>query len=154
MKTITTCGCFLFHDGKMLIVFRHPDKPQPETWGLPAGKMDPGETKEETMLRELKEETGFQATREQLQYLGGSDWQFPELFIHFHTFRIDLNKRFEPKLIPGEHTDAQWITPDECYAKPNLIPGLRAKLKMYDLTSKEVIEKVGFPKHVALPKHH
>ena len=46
-------------DGKVLAVSRRDD---PTAFGLPGGKVDPGETAEEAAARELAEETGLTAT--------------------------------------------------------------------------------------------
>lgn len=50
-------------DGKILLVkqFRYPYKE--EIWEIPAGKLNPGETPEETAFRELEEEGGVIAAR-------------------------------------------------------------------------------------------
>lgn len=37
-----------------------PHKPYPGFWDLPGGKLEPNETPEECIIRELKEETGFE----------------------------------------------------------------------------------------------
>ena len=44
-------------DLEVLVVHR----PRYEDWSLPKGKLDPGETLEESALREVEEETGFRA---------------------------------------------------------------------------------------------
>lgn len=41
-----------------------------DKWGLPGGKFEPGEDKEEVALRELKEETGIKLKRKDLKYEG------------------------------------------------------------------------------------
>lgn len=46
-------------DGKVLAVSRRDD---PSAFGLPGGKVDPGETEVEAAARELQEETGLTAT--------------------------------------------------------------------------------------------
>jgi len=50
-------------DGKVLLVkqFRYPYKE--EIWEIPAGKLNPGETPEQTAIRELEEECGVRAER-------------------------------------------------------------------------------------------
>jgi len=49
-------SCYVEHDGKILILHRQNHKPQGNTWGLPAGKIDDNEDKIEAMLREIFEE--------------------------------------------------------------------------------------------------
>lgn len=50
------CACaIVFRDGKMLATTRRNTTDQ---WGLPGGKLDPGETPVEAVCRETMEETG------------------------------------------------------------------------------------------------
>ena len=44
----------------------------PDCWLIPGGGMDDGETKEDAMIRELKEETGLDISAYQLEFLGNS----------------------------------------------------------------------------------
>jgi 8-oxo-dGTP pyrophosphatase MutT (NUDIX family) len=53
------CCLIMSDDGKVLAVSRKDD---PTAFGLPGGKVDPGETAEEAAGRELQEETGLTAT--------------------------------------------------------------------------------------------
>ncbi len=46
-------------DGKILLLKLPAWRDRPSHWDLPGGKMDPSETFEQTLRRELKEETGF-----------------------------------------------------------------------------------------------
>jgi 8-oxo-dGTP pyrophosphatase MutT (NUDIX family) len=50
--------CVLLHtiDGNIVVVSRRNDTTK---WGLPGGKVDPGETLLEAILRETREEIGF-----------------------------------------------------------------------------------------------
>jgi len=124
MKTIRTAGCFLEYDGKFVILHRQPHKPEGNTWGLPAGKVDPGETDQDAVLRELWEETGYRAKPDELEFLGEEIFHFPELTVEFPTFRVRLTKPFDVTQREGEHQDHKWVTADECYAMPDLIHGL------------------------------
>jgi len=53
-------------DGKVLMVRQYRISAEKAMLEIPAGKMDPGETPEETALRELTEETGYEASKLEL----------------------------------------------------------------------------------------
>ncbi len=130
-------GCFLEYDGKFPILLRHPHKSAGDTWGLPAGKAEPGESDEETMLRELFEETSYRADISQLEHLGEFNFGPPERPYTFVTYRIKLTEPF--KVIPEEkeHADVIWVTAQECYDKKNLIPDFHELLELLGFVKKE-----------------
>ena len=47
-------------DGRVLIAQRPEGKPMAGLWEFPGGKVEPGETPEETVVRELREELGIE----------------------------------------------------------------------------------------------
>ncbi|MCH2508175.1 MAG: NUDIX domain-containing protein [Dehalococcoidia bacterium] len=59
-SVISTCGGVVFADDKILFILKN------DKWDLPKGRMEDGETKEETSLREISEETGLEQTELQI----------------------------------------------------------------------------------------
>lgn len=51
----------LEQDGRLLICRRRADQPHPGKWEFPGGKVEPGETPEVALIRELHEELGISA---------------------------------------------------------------------------------------------
>jgi 8-oxo-dGTP diphosphatase len=58
--TTVVCG-LVERDGLLLIGQRRPDASHPLKWEFPGGKMEPGESPEEALARELREELAIEA---------------------------------------------------------------------------------------------
>lgn len=123
-------GCFLEYDGKILLVHRADHKPQGDTWGVPAGKVDPGETLLQTMARELLEETGFTIEPSRLLYFGKVYVRFPDYDFVYHMFHCRLTEKPRIILRPDEHKDFEWVTPQESLKK-NLIQDGDSVIKLF-----------------------
>lgn len=67
-------GAVVAHDGKILLLQRPADDFMGGIWELPSGKVDPGETLDQALIREVKEETGLDIARIR-KYLGEFDYQ-------------------------------------------------------------------------------
>jgi ADP-ribose pyrophosphatase YjhB (NUDIX family) len=59
------CGAAILRDGKLLLI-RRLKAPEAGCWGLPGGKIDPFETVQAAVRREVLEELGIELIGEQL----------------------------------------------------------------------------------------
>ena len=114
-------GCFVEHGGKILLLHRHPDKPQGGTWCLPAGKLDKGEETVQAIIRETKEETGIDVEPGRLEYLSKYFVVYPEFKFVYHIFKTRLDSEPNIVLSANEHVDHRWATPAEALSM-DLIP--------------------------------
>lgn len=118
-------GCFLEYNGTFVLLRRHSHKPDGDTWGLPAGKVDPDETDEDAVIRELFEETGYQATPNQLELLDEHPFHMPSGTTNdFVSYRVRLASLHEVIREESSHSAHKWVTPQEAYAMDDLIFGL------------------------------
>jgi 8-oxo-dGTP diphosphatase len=59
-QPIDVSAALIFHEGKLLITRRHADSHLGGLWEFPGGKREPGETFEQCLVREIREELGIE----------------------------------------------------------------------------------------------
>lgn len=67
-------GAVVQHDGKVLLLQRPEHDFMGGIWELPSGKVEPGESLDQALIREVKEETGLSVSALRT-YLGSFDYQ-------------------------------------------------------------------------------
>ena len=75
MKTIEVVAAIIHHDGKILATQRGYGEFK-DGWEFPGGKMEPGETAEDAIIREIKEELEVEIKPEKL--LVTVDYDYPK----------------------------------------------------------------------------
>ena len=75
---------------------------------LPGGKIEPNETKEQALIREIKEE--LDCTIEPIKFALDLEYQYPTFYLKMSCFEAVITKG-TPKLL--EHNDARWLTKAE-----------------------------------------
>ncbi len=123
-------SCFAEHNGEILLLHRQDHKPEGDTWGVPAGKVDEGEEILETMIREIQEETGFQLFSSQLSYFEKVFVKYPEYDFVYHIFYTKLDQRQKVAINRNEHKNFKWISPKKALDMP-LIQDLDACIKLF-----------------------
>jgi 8-oxo-dGTP diphosphatase len=111
-------SCVLEYDGKFLLLHRHDHKPQGNTWCLPGGKADAGESLNEAIAREIREETGYGALSESfipshslLVSHDGYDFIYT-VFGHVLSEPIDV------QVEDAAHKGFRWVTLAEALSLP------------------------------------
>ena len=105
---ITVTAALIEQDGKILIAQRNGEGSQPLKWEFPGGKIEEGETPEECLKRELKEELNLEVR---------VDKQFLTTTFDYPTWTIELLV-YRAEIIGGDmqlnvHKDVRWVTPKE-----------------------------------------
>jgi len=125
-------SCFVEHNGKILLLERQNHKPQGETYGVPAGKIDPEDDSNLLgTLREIKQETGLEIPIENITYFKTVYVAYPDFNFVYHMYHTLIEgERLEIKINLGEHKCFVWKNPDSALRLP-LIPDLDTCIKMY-----------------------
>jgi len=76
-------------------------------WEFPGGKMESDETKEDALIREIKEE--LKVTISIDSYLCTVQYDYPNFHLTMHCFICFI---IDGELTLVEHNDAKWLTPD------------------------------------------
>ena len=102
---ILAAAAVVFDEGRLLLLEDRWGR-----WGLPSGFLEAGESPEETLRREIREELGVEAevltpSRTEI------DWQGPEgtVFVLFHYNVLLLSRDFTPN---EEVVRYQWVALD------------------------------------------
>ncbi len=128
-KTVhKVASCFLEYGDRFLILHRIPGGRHGGKWGLPAGKIEPWETEEEAVRREVYEETGFKVPSGKVEYLQTIDFDFPGKIISFRVYRVKLESQIDV-VLNSENLEYAWVTGEECYGRDNLIEGVKTTLE-------------------------
>jgi 8-oxo-dGTP diphosphatase len=59
VSRVVRCQAVIIKDNRMLVLRQYNCKRQEEYWMLPGGGLEDGETEQQCIIREIKEETGF-----------------------------------------------------------------------------------------------
>jgi mutator protein MutT len=121
-------------DGKNLVMRRSKlNDYMPLKWDIPGGIARPGETLEETIRREVKEETGLTIQVRNVVFIYANRDQLPAR----QTFQAVYLCQYldgEVQLNPSEHDLYEWLDYDDI-ANINAIDFLRELVKSYHPTT-------------------
>ena len=80
-------------------------------WEFPGGKMEPGETPEAALLREIREELDTEIRID--RFLHTVEWDYPAFHLTMHCY---LSSLCSGSLHLLEHEAARWLTKEEIHS--------------------------------------
>lgn len=115
-KIILVAACALVDaDGRVLLSQRPEGKKLAGLWEFPGGKVEPGETPEEALIRELAEELGVVTQAACLAPLTFASHSYEEFHLLMPLF---ICRRFEGQARGLEGQAVKWVRPREMRSYP------------------------------------
>ena len=108
MKRLEVVAAQIWQGDRFLLCQRPESKKRGLMWEFPGGKVEPGETKEEALIREIREE--LDCTIGVDGFLKNVEYAYPDITVHLSLFRCHVVSG-EPKRM--EHHEIRWISPEE-----------------------------------------
>ncbi|MEL7343229.1 MAG: (deoxy)nucleoside triphosphate pyrophosphohydrolase [Pseudomonadota bacterium] len=130
MKTILVSAVALIDvDGRVLLAQRPEGKSMAGLWEFPGGKVEPGETPEVALIRELEEELGLKTWQSCLAPITFASHSYSDFHLLMPLFAC---RKWEGAPIPRENQTLNWVAKADLRSYPMpaadipLIPHLRA----------------------------
>jgi 8-oxo-dGTP diphosphatase len=107
---VLVAACALIDaDRRVLIAQRPQGKPMAGLWEFPGGKIEEGETPEDTIIRELREELAVTVTKPCLAPLTFASHNYREFHILMPLF---VCRRWQGNPVAQEFQQLKWVRPN------------------------------------------
>lgn len=107
MKVIRVVAAIIIHDGKVFATQRGYGEFK-DGWEFPGGKIEQGETSEEALIREIREELDSEIEVGEL--FDTVEYDYPQFHLSMDCFLCKLQKG---KLVLKEHEAAKWLSREQ-----------------------------------------
>lgn len=107
-KTYEVVAAVIEKDNKIFCAQRNPKKALAYKWEFPGGKIEKGETHQEALVREIKEE--FKALIKVNNHITSTYYEYEDFNIYLHSYYCEL---IGGNIVLTEHIDSKWIDKDE-----------------------------------------
>lgn len=108
MPITEVVAALIWDSEKFMICRRPPEKKRGNLWEFVGGKVEPGETRQEALIRECREELAITVSVGSL--FTEVVHEYPDINIRLCLYRCTITEG-TPQLL--EHVDLKWIMPDE-----------------------------------------
>ena len=106
-KHIVVVAAIIVRDGRIFATQRGYGEWK-DWWEFPGGKIEHGETPEDALKREIREELATEIEVDEL--LTTVEYDYPKFHLTMHCYLCTLNNNHLTLL---EHEDAKWLSPNE-----------------------------------------
>ena len=106
LKRIEVVAAIIRREGRIFATQRGYGEWQ-DWWEFPGGKMEPGETAEEALRREIREELSTEISVD--EFFCTVEYDYPKFHLTMHCYLCSL---LSDALHLNEHEAARWLTPD------------------------------------------
>lgn len=134
----TVGALFIRADGKVLLGLRAPSKKVwPGHWDTIGGHVEDGESLENALVREIREETGVTVTRFRL--IATVRERQPEIYgdaLH-HVYAVTAWQGGEPANICDEHIELKWFSVSEMRGLKNLVDSDYPRFAEFAMSEKD-----------------
>lgn len=113
---IPVTAAILEKDGKILLARRKKGESLEFMWEFPGGKIEPGESPQQCLMRELMEE--FNIITEVGRYICQSEYQYQHICISLQAYHTTY---VSGQLTLKDHDMAEWVNPEDLLSY-NLAP--------------------------------
>ena len=103
-------AALIWQENKFMICQRPSHKARGLLWEFVGGKVEPGETKEQTLIRECQEELAV--TLSVGNVFMDVVHEYPDITVQLTLFNAKIAEGLPQKL---EHNDIKWIAPSEIF---------------------------------------
>lgn len=108
VKHLRVTAAVLERDGRYLLCRRHPNGELPGKWEFPGGKIEDGESEEECLVREIREELSLVVTPR--RRLGVVEQELPAGHLSLVAYCADPGSG-TPQVL--DHEEIAWVLPGE-----------------------------------------
>ncbi|RKP49835.1 8-oxo-dGTP diphosphatase MutT [Cohnella endophytica] len=105
MKKVDVVGAVIYNENnEILCALRAMNMSLGGLWEFPGGKIEPGESPEETLVREIQEELGCKI--EVHDFIADTTHEYPNVIVRLMTYK---SKIIEGIPVPTEHERLEWL---------------------------------------------
>jgi 8-oxo-dGTP diphosphatase len=116
LPLVLVAACVLLDgEGRILIAKRPEGRSLAGLWEFPGGKVEPGESPEHALIRELAEELGIGIAAADLAPLTFASHDYPDFHLLMPLF---LCRRWRGTVAPHEGQELRWVKPAELLSYP------------------------------------